>query len=183
MSANKDYLLSYNVHYEIARHLHLERPISKDQMIPTLKAVFIYNLDKERLETELRKFLLTRLLDRYNKKFDFDYEQELSNAIHDYYGANYNHRLNLILSNIKEESNITHTDKCVVTVTPHATWPIQFSNPTRKQVIAPQILSLGTPYVEAYKKKYDKRKLDFLATFGTVELVLDKRHTITVNTA
>ena len=124
ISANKDYLLSYNVHYEIARHLHLERPISKDQMIPTLKAVFIYNLDKERLEAELRKFLLTRLLDRYSKPFDFDYEQQLSNAIHDYYGANYNHRLNLILSNIKEESNITHNDKCIVSVTPNATWPI-----------------------------------------------------------
>ena len=64
MSANKDYLLSYNVHYEIARHLHLERPITEEKVVPTLKAILIYNLDKERLETELRKFLLTRLLDR-----------------------------------------------------------------------------------------------------------------------
>ena len=64
MSANKDYLLSYNVHYEIARHLHLERPIREEKVGPTLKAILIYNLDKERLETELRKFLLARLLDR-----------------------------------------------------------------------------------------------------------------------
>ena len=30
IGANKEYLLSYNVHYEIARHLHLERPLAKE---------------------------------------------------------------------------------------------------------------------------------------------------------
>ena len=107
----------------------------------------------------------------------------LSNAIGDYYGANFNHRLKLILSNVKDETFAENKDKCIVTVTPNATWPIQFSNPTRKQVIAPQILSLGDPFIQAYKKKYDKRRLDFLAMFGTVELILDKRHTFTVSTA
>ena len=74
LGANKDYLLSYNVHYEIARHLHLERPLAKEQIAPTLKAILIYNLDKERLEIELRKFLLTRLLDRQSRQFDVEYE-------------------------------------------------------------------------------------------------------------
>ena len=67
-------------------------------------------------------------------------------------------------------------------MTPSVTWPIQFSNPTRKQIIAPQILSLGNSFIELYTKKYDKRKVDFMALFGTVELVLDKKHTFTVST-
>ena len=48
----------------------------------------------------------------------------LSNAIGDYYGANFNHRLKLILSNVKDETFAANKDKCIVTVTPNATWPI-----------------------------------------------------------
>ena len=74
ISANKDYLLSFNAHYEIAKFLHLERPIAKNQLVSTLNSILIYSLDKDRLELELRKFLITRLLDRECQQFSLDYE-------------------------------------------------------------------------------------------------------------
>ena len=37
-------------------------------------------------------------------------------------------------------------------------------------------------FLSAYKKKYSNRKADMLAWFGTVELMLDKRHKIHVCT-
>ena len=75
IQANKDYLLSYNVSYEIAKYLHFERPIADDQLTSTLNSILIYNLDKDKLELELRKLLITRLLDRNCLIFDLEQEQ------------------------------------------------------------------------------------------------------------
>ena len=41
---------------------------------------------------------------------------------------------------------------------------------------------MSSPFVEAYKSKYDTRRLDFLAMFGTAELLVDRKHNITVST-
>ena len=43
-------------------------------------------------------------------------------------------------------------------------------------------MSMVKPFIASYKSKFDKRKLQFMSQFGTVELEMDKRHTFTVNT-
>ena len=176
--------MSFNVSYEIAKYLHYERPIPEASLQSTLNTLLIYNLDKDRLELELRKYLITRLLDKEKSKFNVEQEQTLSNAIRDHYGGKFNHRFSLILQSLKDEKEIANKDpsKGEITVIPQAVWPTQFSNPLRTQVIAPQLSVFSTSFTDAYKTKFDSRRLEFLSMFGTVELLVDKKHSITVST-
>ena len=103
IQANKDYLLSFNVSYEIAKYLHSERPIPEASLESTLNTLLVYNLDKDRLELELRKFLIMRLLDKDKSKFNMEQEHAMSNAIRDHYGGKFNHRFSLILESLKDE--------------------------------------------------------------------------------
>ena len=43
-------------------------------------------------------------------------------------------------------------------------------------------MTMVNPFIASYKSKFEKRKLQFMSQFGTVELVMDKRHTFSVNT-
>ena len=111
----------------------MERLIKEQDLASTLNQLLVYNLDKDRLELELRKFLITRLLDRDRNRFNIDYEYTLSNAIRDHYGGKFNHRFNLILQSVKDEKekpnkNLIQGD---VTIIPQAVWPTQFANPLR----------------------------------------------------
>lgn len=41
---------------------------------------------------------------------------------------------------------------------------------------------MAPSFLAGYKAKFENRKVDILAWFGTVELVLDRRHSLVVNT-
>jgi len=78
MQANAEYLRSFNISSEIAKHLHREgRSLAQED----LHSIMVYNLDRERLETELRQYLIIRLIDGSNTKpnepFDAGSEEKL----------------------------------------------------------------------------------------------------------
>lgn len=41
---------------------------------------------------------------------------------------------------------------------------------------------MSQDYRVAYKMKFEKRKIDMMPWFGTVDLILDRRHQVRVNT-
>ena len=64
----------------------------------------MYNLDKERLEEALRKKLILRMLDQ--PRMNIDKERALSEALRDYFGGKFNHRLQLLLDSKSDQDNI-----------------------------------------------------------------------------
>lgn len=64
IEANRMYLKQFNVSYEIAKYFHETRQFSKS----SLPQVLLYNLDRDRFEGELRKYLLCRYIDQNNYK-------------------------------------------------------------------------------------------------------------------
>ena len=64
----------------------------------------MYNLDKERLEEALRKKLILRMLDQ--PRMDIEKERALSEALRDYFGGKFNHRLQLLLDSKSDQDNI-----------------------------------------------------------------------------
>ena len=74
------------------------------------------------------------------------------------------------------------SDKLSVLTIPATAWPQSFPSPLKTQVIDRQLLWLGPTFLSGYKAKFQNRKVDMLAWFGSVELVLDKRHKLVVNT-
>ena len=64
----------------------------------------MYNLDKERLEEALRKKLILRMLDQ--PRMNIDKEKALSEALRDYFGGKFNHRLQLLLDSKGDQDNI-----------------------------------------------------------------------------
>lgn len=66
-------------------------------MASKVAEVLKFNLDKERLEEECRKFLLIRVIDRDDSPFNFELESALSATLTNHFGKAYNHRMELIL--------------------------------------------------------------------------------------
>ena len=89
--------MQLNVSEEIANYIHVEilaasSTLQDDgHLIETLPIVLMYNLDKERLEEALRKKLILRLLDQ--PRVNLNKERALSEALRDYFGGKFNHRL------------------------------------------------------------------------------------------
>ena len=69
-----------------------------------------------------------------------------------------------------------------MTTIPATAWPTSFPSLQRAQVIERQILWLSPSFLTGYKAKHKNRKVDMMAWLGSVELILDKRHRLTVNT-
>ena len=44
------------------------------------------------------------------------------------------------------------------------------------------MLSLSPNFLAAYKNKFQNRKVDMLAWFGTVDLIVDRRHSFVAST-
>ena len=81
IKANNQYLTGFNASYEIALYIH-ERIGSrltkketehKEFFKQMLDGALVYNLDKDKMEQELRSFLTIRLID--NEKFDMNLEK------------------------------------------------------------------------------------------------------------
>lgn len=103
-------------------------PKDQNELRRLLGVVLMYNLDKERLEEALRKKLILRLLDEPG--FDISLEKALSEALRDYYGGKFNHRLQLLLENRAEETKVANGgSKLSVTTIPATVWPATFPNP------------------------------------------------------
>ena len=90
IDANRTYLKGFNISFEIALYFHKKGFNSQIN----LANVLLYNLDRDRLEMELRKFLLVRLLDN---KFDAKSEAEFSERLRENFGGKFNHRLKMII--------------------------------------------------------------------------------------
>ena len=183
MQANREYLLQFNISEEIAQYLHIElERVGPASDIPAkLSTVLMYNLDKERLEEALRKKLVVRLLD--NPRFDTEKERAFSDALRAYFGGKFNHRLELLLDSRSEvDKTVSSSPKLSVATVPATAWPQSFPSPLKAQVIDKQLLKLAPSFLAGYKAKFENRKVDILAWFGTVELVLDRRHSLVVNT-
>jgi hypothetical protein len=62
-----------------------------------------YSSDKDRLEIELRKCLIIRLIEGSGTNFDLEKEKNLSNQLAAFFGKNFIHRFNLILTELNQE--------------------------------------------------------------------------------
>ena len=69
-------------------------PIDDDLMIQILS----YSSDKDRLELELRKLLITRVIE--GQKFSHEAEKALNGQLASFFGKNFSHRFNLILTEL-----------------------------------------------------------------------------------
>lgn len=136
MQANREYLMQLNPSEEIARYIHLQMVKMQadsgvgiksssgvEKVIEQLPVVLMYNLDKERLEEALRKRLILRLLD--SPAFNSGAERALSDALRNYFGGKFNHRLQLLIeAKSEEESKVqSGSDKLTVTTLPATAWP------------------------------------------------------------
>lgn len=123
----KTYLLSFDVSLEIAKHLHKNGVSASHEIILSL------NLDKERLEREMRLFFVARKLDN-NDAFN---ESIILESTAKFFGPKFNQKQDLIM---KEECY--ESEKIDLTILPSICWPIRLTNPLKKaQIIHSLILS------------------------------------------
>lgn len=122
----KTYLLSFDVSFEIAKYLH------SNGVVDHLDIVLSLNLDKERLEREMRLFFVARKLDKCERSD----ESALLQSTTRFFGPKFNQKQDLILKEHPQQS-----EKVDLTIMPSLCWPIQLSNPLKKsQIIHPLIL-------------------------------------------
>ena len=89
------------------------------------------NLDKEKLEREMRLFFVARKLDNL-KAFS---ESEMLQTTSKFFGPKFNQKQDLIA---KEESSLS--EKVVLQIIPSICWPIRLTNPLKQnQVVHPMI--------------------------------------------
>ena len=145
--------MEFNISEEIARFLHFEIEKPGNDIGDKLSTALMYNLNKEKLEEALRKKLLIRYLD--NPRFDIAKEKALSNALREYFGGKFNHRLQLILDSRTDEKPDAKvnkiSDKLSVVTIPATAWPSTFPSPLRSQVIEKQLLCLSPNFMAGYK--------------------------------
>lgn len=72
----------------------LGKNLNEDQIVQILS----YSSDKDRLEHELRKLLIIRVIE--GGDFSLEHERELSLKLASFFGKNFSHRFNLILTEI-----------------------------------------------------------------------------------
>ena len=108
-------------------------------------------------------------------------EKAFSEALRAYYGGKFNHRLQLLLDSRSDEPK-SASAKLHVTTVPATVWPSTFPNPLSYPVIEPQLLRLSQDFRAQYKLKYERRKIEMMPWFGTVDLVMDRKHHLRVNT-
>jgi len=104
--------------------------------------------------------------------------------LREYHGGKFDHKLNLVLqshADVAADQSLCGTSLSVTCI-PQAVWPITFFNPLKTQVIPPALTSLTDSFIKSYKTKFEKRKLQFMAVFGSVDLVLDKKLHFSVST-
>ena len=84
----------------------------------TLKSILIYNLDRDRIEIELRKKLLVRVLDKTLCSSSLlETEQALSNSLRLYFGGRFNHRLEAIIESSKTDQELSSSSNKLNVVT------------------------------------------------------------------
>jgi hypothetical protein len=108
----KDYLRSYNISFEIAALIY-KQSLSADD----LRQLLAFNLDRDRLEGELRKFSCISYIDKTQKK------TEDTDTLTATFGKAFTHKLNLI----REDRNQDYS----ITVIPLACWPDILFNPMK----------------------------------------------------
>jgi hypothetical protein len=66
--------------------------------------ILSYSSDKDKLELELRKLLITRVIE--GQKFSNEAEKALSGQLASFFGKNFSHRFNLIMSEIQQQNEL-----------------------------------------------------------------------------
>ncbi len=145
---NQQILRGYNHSLEIALYIDKLRKLEETQLIQIIS----YSSDKDRLELELRKCLLTRMIEL--PSFSFEEEKHLSSQLATFFGKNFSHRFNLILNELQE--NVKSNEQGF-RVMPSAVWANELCNPHRAQIIHPELMRLTDPFTEQYKLKYKNR--------------------------
>ena len=178
--------MAFNVSLEVARFIH-HKMLQRGVESLDFNEFMFYNLDRVRLDEKLRNYLIIRILDSVigsqpQNHFRLQEEERLLEKLADYQGGKFDHKLRVILRNCKEDSEVTQSGQISVTTVPQAVWPIEFANPLKHQVIPPQLSNLTQAFSAVYCAKFKQRKLIFLGTFGSAELLLDKKHLIKVGT-
>ena len=136
----------------------------------SLSGVLTYNLDGDRLETELRKFVLIRKID--SQDYNLSKEEELSENVRDYFGGRFNSKINQVLQEGENSGVVTQQVKVLkVTVIANSVWPQEggasgFPNPHKEKPISPALTALFNPFSEAYKEKFKNRKVKLQPMFG-----------------
>ena len=104
--------MSYDVSKEIAQYLHIElikghydSEDAQSNLVSKLKTILVYNLDRDRIEIELRNKLLIRVLDSHIQTQDrVQTETVLSNQLREYFGGKFNHRFDTILQSFHPDN-------------------------------------------------------------------------------
>ncbi|CDW73498.1 protein cul-1 [Stylonychia lemnae] len=186
IQTNHSILRGYNQASEISQFFESNLDRLNEEMV--LQAL-CYSVDKDKLEFELRKSLIQRVIEGQastsQQQFNVKNEKLLCQLLQQSFGKNFIHKLNLIIHEQEEDkSDIKHSlaNQLQVISFPTAMWINEVQNPLKQQIMHPQLLNLTVQFQESYKAKFKNRNLQFLTAIGKVELILDKKYEILVNT-